>query len=623
MKIRVRSVAKIVVGVVFLTLIVSLFTNFIIVPIVDTYDQQSKQLLNTLNTLQLKTNNSAELIQFLDQREDDVLDFAIVQLKEYQMRSDETLSSLNALMESLSGVTFGRHRLDLEESRLLLADLIAYNRYLGLLNRERVDVSVLMSTLRGILPLQEAALAKLTVVQYRLSNTMLNDLAWIINGLIALLITQIVIIIAALIYTLNQAPRLTERLRALVYAQTSTSRQSSMTRFQELNEIYRYIDELEDERNFLLELRESLARVYGVDDVMDALFEFLNRRFHVFRLGAAFVDYSKQQIIAEYGVIESGEVKLGPGFTQTFNETSISELLSAPAVRVDVDIQASLDQRPNSKSLRLIVAEGIRSNVTMPLKVGDFVFGFLFVSSNQANYFTSQHLESLQEVLSEVTSILHRAFFTKVIFSKIVVNFANLVEQRDEDTGQHLTRMVEYSRLIASALQKDLDPNYAIDARFVLELQRSAATHDLGKVSVPDDVLKKPGPLSKAEWAIMRQHPESGAKIFQDFREGLRNFDQTLFKMAEDIALYHHEKFDGSGYPMGLKGQAIPLAARIVAVADVFDALSSRRAYKEAMSLDESFEALRALKGTHLDPHLVDVFLNLETQIRVLHSKDA
>jgi putative two-component system response regulator len=137
----------------------------------------------------------------------------------------------------------------------------------------------------------------------------------------------------------------------------------------------------------------------------------------------------------------------------------------------------------------------------------------------------------------------------------------------------------------------------------------AAPMHDVGKIGIPDAILRKPGRLDEDEMRVMRTHPEIGARIIGDHAEG-------MLAMARRIALYHHEKWDGSGYPQGLAGEAIPLEARIVAVADVFDALTSTRPYKRAWSFDDAVAFLQAESGRHFDPALVEAFLGLLPEVR-------
>lgn len=166
-------------------------------------------------------------------------------------------------------------------------------------------------------------------------------------------------------------------------------------------------------------------------------------------------------------------------------------------------------------------------------------------------------------------------------------------EYNDSDTGIHIRRMAAISATLAE--------HAGCSAEMVAEIRLAAQMHDIGKLGVPAHILKKPGPLDTDEWKVMRRHPEIGHQI-------LSVSEAPVFKLAAEIALAHHERWDGTGYPSGLAGSEIPLSARIVALADVFDALTSVRPYKSAWSIDQSMSHIKEGAGGHFDPHLVEVF---------------
>jgi putative two-component system response regulator len=177
---------------------------------------------------------------------------------------------------------------------------------------------------------------------------------------------------------------------------------------------------------------------------------------------------------------------------------------------------------------------------------------------------------------------------------KIIQRLGRAAEYKDNETGMHVIRMSHYSRILGLAAGMS---EHEADL-----LMNAAPMHDIGKIGIPDRILQKAGDLDENEWTIMQRHALIGAEI-------LGNDDSALLQMARTIALTHHEKWDGSGYPQGLVGEEIPRVARIVAIADVFDALTSERPYKSAWSIEDATDALRAGAGTHFDPLLVELFL--------------
>ena len=190
---------------------------------------------------------------------------------------------------------------------------------------------------------------------------------------------------------------------------------------------------------------------------------------------------------------------------------------------------------------------------------------------------------------------------------------AKLAESRDSETGAHVERVQSYTRLIARGLSDEVKACFGVDEEFTRLLFQTSPLHDLGKVGIPDAVLLKPGELTADEFAIMKTHTIVGA---QTLDSALQRFPNARFlQMAREIAATHHEKFDGSGYPQGLIGDQIPLCGRIVAVADVYDALTSRRVYKEAMTHEQARAIILRDRGSHFDPEIVQAFLRGETQI--------
>lgn len=189
----------------------------------------------------------------------------------------------------------------------------------------------------------------------------------------------------------------------------------------------------------------------------------------------------------------------------------------------------------------------------------------------------------------------------------MILALASLAEQRDNETGRHLERVAAYSRLVAEGLREDGHHRDVISDRWVHDLERSSPLHDIGKVGIPDAILLKPGRLTNEEWAIMRTHAELGARTLDRV---IQHFESSSFLvMGRDIARAHHEKWDGTGYPRGLKGDQIPLSARILAIADVYDALTTARPYKQAWTHEMALEWIGARAGTHFDPEATASFV--------------
>lgn len=260
-------------------------------------------------------------------------------------------------------------------------------------------------------------------------------------------------------------------------------------------------------------------------------------------------------------------------------------------------VTASDDRRVRYQALEC----GASDFLTKPFDTHEFeprVRNMLKLRS--AHLATRQRTASLAaEVRRATTEILERERET-------ITRLARAAEFRDPETGAHIQRMSHYSALIARAL--------GYPEEFAEAMLMAAPMHDVGKLGIPDDILLKAGKLTEDEFAIMKRHPRIGYDILKDS-------SSSILRLGATIALSHHEKFDGSGYPQGLSGEAIPLAGRIVAVADVFDALTSARPYKPAWRFSRAIALLRAGCGSHFDRRCVDAFLHRWNEVLAIHAR--
>ena len=188
----------------------------------------------------------------------------------------------------------------------------------------------------------------------------------------------------------------------------------------------------------------------------------------------------------------------------------------------------------------------------------------------------------------------------------VIQRLSRAVEYRDSQTGTHTMRLAQYTYSLALALGMSPEECEVIST--------ASSLHDVGKIGIPDSILRKPGKLTAEEWEIMKTHTTIGSEL-------LSGSNSKFLKLGQDIALTHHEKWDGSGYPKGLKKDKIPLSGRICGLCDVFDALTSKRPYKDPWPVDEALEEIKKGKGTHFDPKLVDCFFQILPQIRRIYSQ--
>lgn len=254
----------------------------------------------------------------------------------------------------------------------------------------------------------------------------------------------------------------------------------------------------------------------------------------------------------------------------------------------------------------------------LPLKTPKGTLGFL----NLCGSTTINDQDIIQALvgMSDVTATALQSHWHREAFNDaqdaIISALAKLSEYRDSETGAHLLRLKKYCALICAALAKTDKFRDSITEDFTQDLVRSSPLHDIGKVGIPDAILKKPGKLTPEEFDIMKMHPMIGGDTLREIYEKYPS--QSFIQCGMDVAYGHHERWDGSGYPRGLQGIAIPIAARIVALADVYDALTTRRIYKKAFTHEEAAKIITDGCGSHFDPDVVSAFTSHEQSFKVI-----
>ena len=248
-----------------------------------------------------------------------------------------------------------------------------------------------------------------------------------------------------------------------------------------------------------------------------------------------------------------------------------------------------------------------------------FIFEELLarVSTHIELYQLQQDLEQRNESLNQ-TVFAQQQEISAAQLSTIVA-LAKLAESRDDDTGLHIDRVGSFSRRLAQAAQNHSNRNAELDDHYVEMIYHASALHDIGKVGIADAILQKPGKLNSDEFDIMKTHPTIGFLTLESIVKSYPN--NQMVGMGSDIAKSHHEKWNGSGYPEGLSGEAIPLSARIVAIADVYDALRSKRPYKTPFSHQQAVDIILEGRGVHFDPELIMLFENIHHEFdQIWHS---
>ena len=253
-----------------------------------------------------------------------------------------------------------------------------------------------------------------------------------------------------------------------------------------------------------------------------------------------------------------------------------------------------------------IARQGFKASYTLPMfNEGDF-FGFIFFNSSESDVFTETILRQI-DIYGHIISLMVIDELSSIkALTAAVKTTSQITHCRDPETGSHLDRMSRYSRLIASSIAK----KYQLDDEYIEHVFMFSPLHDIGKISIPDEVLLKPGSLSEEEIIIMKTHARKGREMIDDLVNNFGLHNIKHIDVLRNIAEYHHEAVNGSGYPEGKVQDDIPLEARIVAVADVFDALTSCRPYKQAWDNQKAIDALKKLAGEKLDVDCVNALVN-------------
>lgn len=223
--------------------------------------------------------------------------------------------------------------------------------------------------------------------------------------------------------------------------------------------------------------------------------------------------------------------------------------------------------------------------------------------------------KTTSDMVDYIDEVQHKSNQISNLQNGLILVLADMVESRDQSTGDHVKKTAAYVAIILEQMKKEGIYADKLTDSYIYDVVHSAPLHDVGKITISDAILNKPGKLTKEEFDVMKTHASSGETIIEQVMETMRE-ESNYLNEAKKLAAYHHEKWDGSGYPEGLKGEEIPLSARVMAVADVFDALISRRSYKEPYTVEDSLKIIRESSGTHFDPQVVKAFLDAEAEVR-------
>lgn len=362
------------------------------------------------------------------------------------------------------------------------------------------------------------------------------------------------------------------------------------------------------------DLLDELNRKHSVSDKIAFLHRvIINTCPYVHRIGVAIYDPASD-MLKTFAHSTQGDNPLRNYQCRLSEVKSLKQIADDGLPRVVNDLVPLAGRQEHTRRIR---SAGFRASYTIPIYHNEQLTGFVFFNSRHQDVFHEHrlaYLDTMARLISLLVSVELQQVQTLYGALKMATSFSG---HKDPETGAHLERMARFSRLIAQGVAAE----YGLSDEFVEAIFWFAPMHDVGKIAIPDHIMRKPGKLSDDEFEIMKTHATRGREIIRGM---LGNFNLDASGMGEmigNIAEFHHENIDGSGYPQGLKGAQIPVEARIIAVADVFDALTSERCYKPAWSNEAAFAALREMTAWKLDPVCVDALCRCPEKIREIQTR--
>ncbi len=367
----------------------------------------------------------------------------------------------------------------------------------------------------------------------------------------------------------------------------------------------------------LYDYMRALSEVETRDQILDLVLEYVQKTTNARRVSLLMTDASGQNLVCERAVgidpavVQSIRIDAGRGIAgQVFSsgKTVVAKAMGP----IEADGRGYDGDEFLSTPL-----------VSTSLATRDGILGVLNVTErNDDQTFSHEEVECLRSITDAAAIALHNAMRRSQLEQSVRVllqTVGYLAEYRDEETTLHLKRVAKFARVLACELAREGPYRGQVTDDFIEWLVQAAPMHDIGKVGIPDEILTKPGKLTNEEFNIMKVHTEIGRRVLS--RAFDPNHPVPLLQMCIDIAYGHHERFNGAGYPRGIKGEEIPLAARIIALVDAYDAITSHRRYSKARPHSVAVEVIRAESGKHFDPAVVDGFLRCQAEFDAVRTR--
>lgn len=492
-------------------------------------------------------------------------------------------------------------------------------RLLGIIRRiTNIILAALLLILTGVLYLS-------VYYAYKEQLTDIGQYLTVGAVIVLLMITTIAVIYLRknLIKTFNHLYKGVNDIGLSSYSSKKDSSESRSIIKKKQSSVEEEIDEMIEEVKRIISLISNLNDNSSFTEMLKYIYDSFNTFIPYNYIGISLISDDKKYFQVSYGLADEKIKDITENFRGArwpIKETSLMELINTGKPRIINDLVEYCAHKPLTQYNKAVLEAGIKSSITLPLNVSGEPVGVIFFSSSKKNAYRPEHINLLRTLANSIAiSLSQNIYVTDIIYSSILA-LAKLAETRDGSTGEHMNRMASYARLIAELLYENSIFSNEINFEYVERIERYSPLHDIGKVGIPDNILLKPGKLTDEEYAKIKLHTIYGAEVLKQAEMNTKE-NKGMFHLGIEIVEGHHEKWDGSGYPYGKKGMDIPLSARIVAVADVFDALTSVRPYKQALSFDTSLDIISQGRGSHFDPVIVDIFLSNVDRVAKIYNK--
>lgn len=461
---------------------------------------------------------------------------------------------------------------------------------------------------------------QLTAAFRNMMEQKLNQITWLnrISILLSLLIalTIFLVVFKKVFKPMSLTVEAFQRV-----AQGDLTHQVEVSDTVELGKLTHSFNRLTQRINSLFGLTDRIYQATNLDEIIQYVYEEFNGLLPIDWVAMLRMDVSEDKMIVGH-IYSDEEHVLREGDVVPLTHPVIEEVLNQGKVISFDNLEQEIEKYQADDEFFINLARmKLKSLIVFPLSISGDESALLVFATHEQNAYRTSHRELLTNITSQVSHAFDRSIGMESLVISAVEGLAKLAESRDPETGDHLVRMSLYSYILATELYESGVYKGDLKSSYPRHVFHFAPMHDIGKVGIEDSILLKPGKLSAAEWIEMKKHPVIGADVLRRCESQVNKAGYSMFNIGIEIAEGHHEKFDGSGYPYQRKGEEIPLSARIVALADVFDAVTSRRPYKEAWPFDRALKLIADESGKHFDPVVVNAFNNALPKIMEVYDK--